>query len=87
MGDAESGPVRLSFNPQLRVEFRGVTATSDAGLSLPRQLDERLGLFKTDGRLVRHTRYFKLQLAESHLTGRLFRQILGRIERLAWHPT
>ena len=24
MGDATSGPVRLSFNPQLRVEFRGV---------------------------------------------------------------
>ena len=27
-----------------------------------------------------------LQLAESHLTPTLFRQILGRIERLAWHP-
>ena len=44
-------------------------------------------LFKTGGRLIRHARYFVLQLAESHLTGRLFRQILGRIERLAWHPT
>ena len=28
-----------------------------------------------------------LQLAESHLTRTLFRQILRRIERLAWHPT
>ena len=27
MGDAESGPLRLSFNPQLRVEFRGATVT------------------------------------------------------------
>jgi hypothetical protein len=44
MGDAESGPVRLSFNSQLRVEFRGATVTSDAGLLLPRELDERLGL-------------------------------------------
>jgi hypothetical protein len=44
MGDAESGPVRLSFNSQLRVEFRGATVTSDAGLVLPRELDERLGL-------------------------------------------
>ena len=44
MGDATSGPVRLSFNPQLRVEFRGATVTSDAGLLLPRELDERLGL-------------------------------------------
>jgi hypothetical protein len=27
------------------------------------------------------------QLAENYLTGALFRQILARIERLAWHPT
>ena len=27
MGDAKSDPVRLSFNPQLRVEFRGATGT------------------------------------------------------------
>ena len=44
-------------------------------------------LFKTGGRLIRHARYFILHLAESHLTPTLFRQILGRIERLAWHPT
>jgi hypothetical protein len=45
-------------------------------------------LFKTGGRLIRHARYFVLQLAESrHLTSTLFRQILGRIERLAWQPT
>lgn len=44
MGDAESGQIRLSFNPQLRVEFRGATVTSDAGSLLPRELDERLGL-------------------------------------------
>jgi hypothetical protein len=50
-------------------------------------------LFKTGGRLIRHARYFILQLAESYrlaesyLTPTLCRQILGRIERLAWHPT
>src|SRR5216684_2376208 len=44
VGDVTSGPIRLSFNPQLRVEFRGATVTSDAGLLLPRELDERLGL-------------------------------------------
>src|SRR5262249_37958103 len=41
VGDAASDPIRLSFNPQLRIEFRGATATSDAGLLLPRELDER----------------------------------------------
>ena len=44
MGDAKAGPVRLSFNPYLRVEFRDATVTPDAGLLLPRELDERLGL-------------------------------------------
>ena len=122
MGDAASGPIRLAFNSQLRVEFRGATVTSDAGLLLPRELDKRLGVdalieqhltdprsghnrqfplpdlfrqsiysrlagFKTGGRLIRHARYFVLQLGESHLTGTLFQQIIGRIERLAWHPT
>src|SRR2546426_12072951 len=51
VGDAKSGPIRLSFNPQLRVEFRGATVTSDAGLLLPRELDERLGL---DALIERH---------------------------------
>jgi len=37
--------------------------------------------------LVRHARYFILQPAESHLTQRLFGQIVRRIERFAGHPT
>ena len=44
-------------------------------------------LFKTGGRLIRHARYFVLQLAESHLTGSLFQQILGRIGPPRVHPT
>jgi hypothetical protein len=44
-------------------------------------------LFKTGGRLIRHARYFILDLAESYLTRRLFGQILGRIEWFAGHPT
>jgi hypothetical protein len=40
--------------------------------------------FKTDGRLTRHACYFILQLVKRYLTPRLFGQILGRIERLAW---
>jgi len=37
------------------------------------------------GVIAKHARYFVLQLAESDLTQRLFRQMLGRIERLAGH--
>jgi hypothetical protein len=44
MGAAKSNPVRLSFNPRLRVEFRGATVTSNAGLLLPRKLDGWFGL-------------------------------------------
>jgi len=52
-----------------------------------REWELRARLAEVDGRLIRHARYFTLQLAESHLTRRLFGQILGRIERLATHPT
>ena len=41
MGDAEADPVRLSFNPQLRVEFQGATVTERL---LPRELGEHLRL-------------------------------------------
>src|ERR1700687_5005839 len=51
MGDAESGAIQLSFNSQLRGEVRGATVTSDAGLLLTRELDERLGL---DALIERH---------------------------------
>ena len=47
----------------------------------------RQRLLKTGGRLIRRARSFILQLAESHLTKSLLRQIVRRTERLAWHPT
>jgi len=46
----QQAPLR-PFNPQLRVEFRGSTVTSDAGLLLPRELDAHLGL---SARIDRH---------------------------------
>jgi uncharacterized protein with GYD domain len=59
---------------------------TDQGIRAVRDcLQQRL--FKTGGRLIRHARYFTLQLAESYLTRPLFRQIVARIERLAWHAT
>ena len=44
MGDGEKAPLRLQFNPKVRLEFHGSTITSDAGLLPIRELDEALGL-------------------------------------------
>src|SRR5437879_3168996 len=94
VGDSESGSIRLSLNPQLRVEFRGATVTSDAGLLLPRELDRRLGLdalierHLTDPR-TGHNRQFPLadllrQSIYSRLAGY---EDTNDAERLAEDPT
>jgi len=84
VGDTKSGPIRLTFNPQLRVEFRGATVTSDAGLLLPRELDKRLGLPRTG-----HNRQFPLpdllrQSIYSRLAGY---EDTNDAQRLAEDPT
>lgn len=94
MGDATSVPVRLSFNPQLHVEFRGATVTSDAGLLLPRELGERLGL---DALIERHLTDPRIGHNRQFPVADLFRQsIYSRLagyedtndaERLAEDPT
>ena len=44
MGEKESEPFQFTFNGFLKVAFQGSRVTSDAGLVLVRELDERLGL-------------------------------------------
>ena len=44
VGETQERPFQLSFNSALRVEFQGARVTSDGGLILVRELDERLGL-------------------------------------------
>jgi hypothetical protein len=44
MGEKENKPFQLSFNGFLKVDFQGSRVTSDGGLLLVRELDERLGL-------------------------------------------
>ena len=43
MGESGKQPFQLSFNRCLRVAFQGSRVTSDGGLILVRELDERLG--------------------------------------------
>lgn len=43
MGEKQNQPFQLSFNASLKVDFPGSRVTSDGGLILVRELDERLG--------------------------------------------
>jgi hypothetical protein len=43
MGEKQNGPFQLSFNASLKIGFQGSRVTSDGGLILVRELDERLG--------------------------------------------
>jgi hypothetical protein len=44
VGEKEAEPFQFTFNRFLKVAFQGLRVTSDAGLVLVRELDERLGL-------------------------------------------
>ena len=51
MGEKQNEPFQLSFNARLKVDFQGSRVTSDGGLVVVRELDERLGL---GGLIPRH---------------------------------
>ncbi len=94
MGEKQNQPFQLSFNASLKIDFQGSRVTSDGGLILVRELDERLGFGElitqhlSDARRGKNT---QLPLAD------LFRQsVYSRIagyedvndaERLAQDPT
>jgi hypothetical protein len=44
MGEKQNQPIQPFFNTSLKVDFQGSRVTSDGGLILVRELDERLGL-------------------------------------------
>ena len=94
MGEKQNQPFQLSFNASLKIDFQGSRVTSDGGLILVRELDERLGFGElitqhlSDARRGKNT---QLPLAD------LFRQsVYSRIagyedvndaERLSQDPT
>jgi hypothetical protein len=98
VGERQNQPFRFSFSSSLKVDFQGSQVTSDAGLLLVRELDERLGL----GQLIREilptpaaarirncpcpiccaNRCTAAWLAEAHLTHERFAAMLRRIAML-----
>jgi hypothetical protein len=52
MGEKQNGPFQLFFNASLKIDFQGSRITSDSGLILVRELDERLNLGNLWRRLV-----------------------------------
>jgi hypothetical protein len=77
MGDGENTPLRLQFNPKVRLEFHGSTITSDAGLLPIRELDEALGLtsiaseYLQESRTGRNIRHHLVPLLRQSIFSRL----------------
>ena len=62
MGEAQNRPFQLSFNSSLKVDFQGSRVTSDGGLVLVRELDERLGFGELIERHLADARGKNIQL-------------------------
>jgi hypothetical protein len=93
MGDKQNRPFQLSFNGLLKIDFQGSRITSDGGLILVRELDERLGVSELVERTLIDSRGGNTQLPLADL----FRQsVYSRLagyedvndaERLSQDPT
>ena len=93
MGEQQNQPFQLSFNPSLKVDFQGSRVTSDGGLLLVRELDERLGLSELISEHLTDSRGKNTQLPMADL---LRQSVYSRLagyedvndaERLARDPT
>ena len=77
MGDGDKTPLRLQFNPKVRLEFHGATITSDAGLLPIRELDDALGLthiaadYLQESRTGRNIRHHLVPLLRQSIYSRL----------------
>ena len=56
MDDDEKTPLKLDFDSKVRVEFRGATITSDAGLLVCRELDDALSLTDSADEFLKESR-------------------------------
>ena len=77
MGEGENERLRLDFDSNLRLEFRGAKVTTDAGLLAVRELDEALGLTDMAGVMIRDGRTGKN--IRHQMTGLLRQSVYARL--------
>ena len=94
MGETENQPFQLSFNASLKIDFQGSRVTSDGGLVLARELDERLGFgdlieqHLTDPRRGNNTQFPFADLLRQSVYSRLAGyEDVNDAERLCHDPT
>jgi len=94
MGEKQNQPFQLSFNASLKVDFQGSRVTSDGGLILVRELDERLGLGElierhlTDSRRGKNTQLPIADLLRQSVYSRLAGyEDVNDAQRLSQDPT
>jgi hypothetical protein len=94
MGESQNQPFQLSFNPSLKVDFQGSRVTSDGGLILVRELDERLGFGELiqqhlrDSRRGKNTQFPLADLLRQSVYSRLAGyEDVNDAERLCHDPT
>jgi hypothetical protein len=94
VGEKQNQPFQLSFNASLKVDFQGSRVTSDGGLILVRQLDERLGFGElieqhlTDSRRGKNTQFPFADLLRQSIYSRVAGyEDLNDAERLSQDPT
>ena len=93
MGESSDTPLKLQFDRRVRLDFRGATITSDAGLLACRELDAALGLTETandyipESRTGRNVQHPLLPLLRQSVYSRLAGyEDTNDAERLAQDP-
>jgi Transposase DDE domain group 1 len=76
-GESNDGALRLDFDRQLMLQFRGSVVTSDAGLLEYRELDDALGLSVKAGDALSDARTGKN--GRHALVGMLRQDVFGRL--------
>ncbi len=94
MGEKQNQPFQLSFHPSLKIDFQGSRVTSDGGLIVVRELDERLGFGElieqhlTDSRRGKNTQFPLADLFRQSVYSRLAGyEDVNDAERLCQDPT